>query len=164
MQTTVILSDFDLTEVINGIEYMSPAPSRKHQRTIRLLLLQLVKQVKNHVVVIAPSDLKLDSGAIIQPDLMVIEKEKEFEETALPIIVIEVLSFYNMIHDRIRKFRLYETAGIQEYWLVNPETESIEVYHLKSSEYQLHLEIVRHGEVTSLALPNLKFRIEDIFN
>ncbi len=81
-----------------------------------------------------------------------------------PQIVIEILSQSSLLHDRITKFQLYESAAIAEYWLVDPETDSIEVYSLVDGQYQILTRVIDQGEVTSVAMPEIKFMIADIFN
>ena len=52
-----------------------------------------------------------------------------------PDIVIEVLSPSTARNDRIVKYRLYERAGVPEYWIVNPETKIVTVHLLEDGRY-----------------------------
>ena len=163
-QKSEALSDFDLTEVIDGIEFIAPPRSLSHQLTSMRLLKKILDNVNYRRVLFAPVDLHINEKNRVQPDILIFGSQEELETDQLPKIVFEIILFDTIITDRIKKFNLYQSGGIDEYWLVDPETDSIEVYFLKQGEYQLHTKVVREGEVTSLALPNLKFQIEEIFN
>jgi Uma2 family endonuclease len=52
-------------------------------------------------------------------------------------LVAEVISPESRRRDRIDKRDLYEQHGVLEYWLIDPEAETIEVLHLSGGEYQL---------------------------
>ena len=46
-----------------------------------------------------------------------------------PLLALEVLSPSTRRHDLVRKRRLYEREGVREYWVVDPEDESVSVFH-----------------------------------
>ncbi|MBR1885955.1 MAG: Uma2 family endonuclease, partial [Schwartzia sp.] len=51
--------------------------------------------------------------------------------------IVEVLSLSTMARDRGIKKNAYERAGVREYWIVDPVSESIEVYHLRDGRFEL---------------------------
>ena len=70
----------------------------------------------------------------VEPDLFVVPHDGSVEfETALlvgpPVLAVEVLSPSTRRYDLVRKRRLYERAGVREYWVVDPEDESVSVFH-----------------------------------
>ncbi len=133
-------------EVIEGELYMSPAPRPNHQRAIVALLRYFLEYLQQHPVgeiLISPIDVNLPGLAgPVQPDLIFIThdrrhivKEKFIQGT--PNLIVEVLSPSNPTHDRNTKFQLYARAGVQEYWLVDCETRTIDIYVLRGQAYAL---------------------------
>ena len=43
-------------------------------------------------------------------------------------MVIEILSPTSLRHDRLVKLNLYQRAGVREYWIVDPDNESVQVF------------------------------------
>jgi Uma2 family endonuclease len=121
-------------EILDGELVVSPSPTTRHQR----VLLQLVKQflaleqTKVATVWVAPLDVMLSPKVVVEPDLFVIRKgrtsalgTRAIQEA--PDLVVEVLSPSTTKHDRTRKRRIYARAGVLEYWLVDPDAETVEV-------------------------------------
>lgn len=52
-------------------------------------------------------------------------------------MVMEVLSPETQRRDRLDKLKLYERAGVKEYWLVDPDAKTVQVYLLEGETYQL---------------------------
>lgn len=146
MQTTPALLTYDdycripedgrRYEVIQGTLYMAPAPFYRHQKIIgRLFVLldQFVQSTNAGEVLIAPFDVLLSEHNVVQPDILFIAKNNlsiltEKNAQGAPDLMIEVLSKSNRRHDEVRKRKLYETFGVREYWIVDPQAESITMY------------------------------------
>lgn len=129
-------------EIIDGDHYMSPAPSTKHQTVSRHLHFQLYSQLEltgRGKVFYAPTDVELTEHDIVQPDLIVILEEnkqiiKPKRIRGIPDCCIEIVSESNPQHDRVLKLEMYQRAGVPEYWIVDPEEETIEVYLLRDAQ------------------------------
>ncbi len=138
-------------ELIDGAAYaMSPAPRRIHQS----LTIQFASQLDNYFSgkpcrpYIAPVDVFLPEGDetlddiehVVQPDAFVVcDKSKLIDEGILgaPDFIIEVLSPGTAMKDQTEKRRLYESRGVREYWIINPETLEAFIYLLKDNKYGL---------------------------
>ena len=90
----------------------------------------------------APTDCILSNVTVVQPDIVyvatdrqAIASERGFE--GAPTLVIEVLSPSTAGLDRDRKMRLYAEHGVPYYWIVDPETRSIEAFALAGADYAL---------------------------
>ena len=106
---------------------------------------------------------------MVQPDLVFVRAErrniiKKNRIEGPPDLVIEVLSPSSISYDRVTKFEVYETSGIQEYWIVNPKTQSIEVYNLEDGLYNLHNEYNLGEPVHSPLLGDLSFTTGSLFD
>jgi Uma2 family endonuclease len=125
---------------------MTPAPSVRHQRIVGEIHVSLHKYFneKPCQLFIAPFDVRLynrkksikaskDIYTVVQPDLCVICDSTKLDEqgcNGAPGLVIEVLSPGNTKREMNQKFDLYQEAGVQEYWLVEPADEVVFVYAL----------------------------------
>ena len=142
-------------EIIDGILIVSPAPVLRHQRAIRRLCRIFEDNCPDdHEVFFAPLDWQPDGRTSLEPDLLVVEKDRlgEANITENPTIVVEVLSPSTSRYDRVLKFSRYAEAGIPQYWIVDPGTPSVEVYDLDADgNYQLTARAEGDGSVTVAA-------------
>ena len=138
-------------EILKGkIFKMSPAPSSLHQRISTELFGGLYTYFRKSSCQIfhAPFDVRLpdsqkkntdtDIFTVVQPDLCIIcDKSKIDERGCLgaPDLIVEILSPGNTTKEMKNKFRLYEEAGVREYWLVEPNDRVIFVYVLRNGIY-----------------------------
>ncbi len=159
-------------QLLAGEIIMSPSPIPLHQAIILELSLQLlrfVKEKKAGRVFSAPLDVALDDDHVVQPDILFIRQEnlgiigKKIIEGA-PDLVVEVLSPSSAYHDLRTKFRAYERAGVQEYWIVDPERRSMEVYCTSGKKFQLHQEAEERGAVQSVLLAGFSVALDDLFS
>ena len=127
-------------ELLDGTLIVSPAPVPRHQRAIvRLVLLLSAACPADHEVFVAPLDWQPDRRTSLEPDLLVVRKDRIGEKniTQTPAIVIEVLSPGTARIDKMLKFSRSQEGGIEQYWIVDPRVPSIEVYQLTDGAYQL---------------------------
>lgn len=133
-------------EIIEGELYMTPAPNIGHQRSsgeLEYALQTFVKTRNLGIVLHAPCDVILEPKATpVQPDILFVAKERldiitEQNVHGPPDLIIEILPPATRDFDREKKFALYEQAGVQEYWLVDPDHHTIEVFVLAEGAYTL---------------------------
>ena len=75
-----------------------------------------------------------DVDTVVEPDISVIcdpDKLDKYGCRGAPDLVIEILSPSTRRHDRFVKLMLYQRAGVREYWIVDPEEKSVQVFLLK---------------------------------
>ncbi len=85
-------------------------------------------------------DLYLSEKDRVIPDMMVVCNSDIIKKDGVhgaPDLIVEVLSPSTAKRDRGYKKDLYERSGIKEYWIVDPENRSIEVYLLRKNRYEL---------------------------
>lgn len=167
------LEDGRIYELINGTLYITNAPGAEHDACvdqIRLLLTRYAHAERQGHVLTKPFRLHLtDNARPIQPDLFYTRQNewsgaraKYFKGT--PDLIVEVLAPNSYRTDQMVKFQLYEAAGVPEYWLVNPQGRSVQVYVLGSEGvYQLHNEFHGRGLIESKTLPHLRLNTSDLF-
>ena len=134
-------------ELIDGEIYMAPAPVPMHQIIVGNLMLLLgthVRLKRLGVVLTAPLDVELKPGAdTVQPDLVFIRQERLAELLGArqikgaPDLIVEVLSPSTRRLDRTVKLPAYARYGVSEFWLVDPDEQSVEVYVLDGRTYRV---------------------------
>jgi len=127
-------------EILDGTLIVSAAPRPQHQRALlRLALLLTAACPADHEVFIAPLDWQPDQRTSLEPDLLVVAKDRigEMNITQTPALVIEVASPSSARIDRHVKYSRYAEGGIAQYWIVDPRVPSVEVFDLVDGEYQL---------------------------
>lgn len=132
MEVFKMLPEGTRCELIDGIIYISPAPTTSHQGTLFLLTGQFynfLNKTKKGEVYISPIDVYLDDRKnAFQPDLIFISNEnlsiiKEDGIHGTPDLVIEVLSKGTKDFDLTKKKKVYEKAGVKEYWVLDTKTK-----------------------------------------
>lgn len=141
----------DRLELIRGKVFrMSPAPSSTHQRLCGLIYVKLYEYLSDKTceAFISPFDVRLPAASasdeaiftVVQPDICVVCDPGKIDERGClgaPDVVIEILSPGNNSKELINKYKIYEEAGIKEYWIVNPEKKIIIVYTINGKgKYQ----------------------------
>lgn len=137
--------DSERWELIEGIPYaMSPAPAPRHQAISGELHAQLHAFLKGKPCKLyaAPFDVRLNADdeddTVVQPDLVVICDSSKIDDKGCkgaPDLVIEILSPSTARHDRMVKFQQYQQAGVREYWIVDPDTKTVQVSILRDGLY-----------------------------
>jgi len=90
---------------------------------------------------IAPLDMVLSPRRAVQPDVIFVANEHLdiIRERVMGAadLVAEVISPDSRQRDRIDKGDRYEQHGVREYWLIDPEAQTVEVLYLVAGRYQL---------------------------
>ena len=161
-------------EYIDGVIFMSPSPSTKHQRISGRLHAQLFQLLDGSECEVfhAPFDVELtreemDGTKIVIPDLSVICDKSGLDEekyVGVPTIIIEIVSPSNQSHDLVFKLNLYMQYGVKEYWIVNPLLNTVQVYTLDDNkQYRLHDIAKEQGRIHSTILTKFIVDVEKIF-
>lgn len=158
-------------EFVNGeVVYHSPAKKRHNQ-----VNLQLAKVLSTYVDAHELGFVGIEKILIsltrndYEPDLCFFstEKARHFTEDQMkfpaPDLVVEVLSASTEARDREVKFKDYEAHGIAEYWMIDPEQETIEQYTLANGSYQLRLK-GSDGSLQSQAVSGFVTPIRAVFD
>jgi len=158
-------------EIVDGVLYMSPAPNIIHQRIVGRIFRYLSTYVEDAglgLVLSAPTDVKLSPMDVFQPDVFIIlnenrEKIKEKYILGAPDLVVEVASPSTSGFDRREKQDVYAHAGVQEYWVVNPDAHTVEVLVLEAGKY-VSLSIFRGKAILpSRVMPEFPVAVEQFF-
>ncbi len=153
---------------------MPPSPGEAHQWACGELAFHLrhfVKERQLGRVYEAPLDVVLGEPGmeqVVQPDILYVSKARrriiqEDEIRGAPDLVVEVLSPTTAEKDRAYKRTLYARHGVKEYWIVEPELQTIEVLQLKERGYQ-RVGLYHRGErLKSPLLAGLEIPLDEVF-
>ncbi|MBU3660836.1 MAG: Uma2 family endonuclease [Flavobacteriales bacterium] len=167
-------------ELIKGwIHKMSPAPKRKHQEVSLNLTLVLASYFKKCGCKIyeAPFDVRLkknkgsdsEVNTVVQPDISIFCDLSKLDDRGAidaPDLVVEITSDSTMKKDYNEKFNLYEENGVQEYWIVNPDSKSMEIFSKVGMQFEsVGVFNINEGitEVNSVLFPDLQVNLLSVF-
>jgi Uma2 family endonuclease len=169
----------ETVELFKGYIFPMSAPSVRHQTVSWRLTLALGNQLRGQPcrAFAAPFDVRLfdrlkkstfdgDVYTVVQPDLCVICDESKLDERGClgaPDLIIEILSPGNTKKEMKNKFRLYEEAGVLEYWLVEPNDKAVFVYVLQGEEYIGLRPQTEDDMVISRLFPELAVDLAEVF-
>lgn len=122
-------------QLLDGELILAPAPTDKHQSIlgeIFVVLYRFVTQNGLGAVRIAPYDVVLSNYDVAQPDLLFVPNERrslitEANIQGAPDLAVEILSPSTEEYDSGYKRTLYSRHGVREYWIVDPDAETVEV-------------------------------------
>lgn len=142
-------------EIIGGVKIMAPSATLFHSNAIGEIYTDFknyFRQNKNGYVFSDNIDVHFPDGSIYRPDLVVVTKENkniiDWKKSinGVPDLVVEVLSRSTRKRDLTIKKDTYEKFGVKEYWIVDPYTEVIDVYILRTDKYELDFEYICYDE------------------
>jgi Uma2 family endonuclease len=159
-----------LVEFSDGCIEVLSIPTKAHQRIVRMLFLLLQRFVSTKArgeVFFAPLPVRLWPGKFREPDIVYVRPGRA-EYAGQPEgadLVVEVVSGgqENRRRDVEVKPQEYAKAGVSEYWIVDPQEETISVLVLERGAYRRH-GVFGIGEVAnSTVLPGFVAPVKDVF-
>jgi Uma2 family endonuclease len=151
------------TELWDGEIIMSPAPTPSHQDVVlnfASLLKSFVAAKKLGKVYVSPIDVVLSQRRAVQPDVLYISKARtqvvQDVIRGAPDLVAQVVSEGSWKRDRVEKKGLYEQFGVAEYWIIDPEAQTMEVFALGKRGYELHSRAGGGARAVSRLLPGFE--------
>jgi len=161
-------------ELIDGEHYVTPSPNTRHQRISGNLHLLIGTWLEDHPigrVFYAPYDVVFSAFDVVEPDLLYLSNERAAQvltplhAKGVPELVIEIGSKGTRKRDETIKRRLYERAGVSEYWIVDPMIDAIRLYRREDDRFGTPLAMSREaGDVlTTPLLPGLDLPLVRIF-
>ena len=118
----------------------------------------------------APLDVVFSDESVVEPDLLYISNERASRVTrkniqGAPDLVVEVLSESTRRADEVRKRKLLERYDVLEYWIVDPELDSVKVFRRAGSGLERTAELsVEHDDTLATPLlPGLELPLARLF-
>lgn len=138
------LPDERRVELIDGVIYDMSAPAIIHQKILGELFILFRECMDRHEgnceVYLSPCDVRLDrdNRTMVQPDLLVVCEEYDIGAKAFdgaPALTLEILSPSTRSKDMLLKLYKYQNAGVKEYWIVDPDHETVLVYDFREDNF-----------------------------
>ena len=158
-------------QLLDGEMILAPSPTDKHQMVLANLAFAVRQFVQQHQlgrVRLAPLDVVLSDHDVAQPDLMFISNERasvitEANIQGAPDLVVEILSPSTAGYDQGYKRALYAQHGVREYWLVDPDAETVAVLVLGEDGLNPHQVFETGQTLESPLLAGLSLELEGLF-
>jgi len=133
-------------ELIDGIVMMTPSPTPKHQAVLMEIATQIALYLRTNPVgqALPEIDVHLGEGLaggdlVYRPELVFMRSERlpqiEDKIVGAPDLVVEIISRGSRRFDSETKKRDYEHFGVREYWLIDPERQSMTFYRLEGDRF-----------------------------
>lgn len=150
-------------EIVQGVLAMAPAPEPGHQGISMALSAYLYGRIdgkKRGRTFASPIDVELSRHNVFQPDVLVILNEhldrvQKKRIVGAPDLVVEIISPSSVVADCIVKRDAYKRAGVPEYWLVDPQQKTIEVFVLEHGSYTSWGVFAEEQRMRSRLLPKI---------
>lgn len=156
-------------ELIGGELIVTAAPGTRHQRAVLELGAGLLAWVKERggEVFVAPFDVYLSEGDVVEPDVLFIRAEHldrlgEKYLRGAPDVIVEVSSPSTRRLELRRKKDLYERYAAAEYWYVDLESDRVEVYRLEEGRYGTPRLLTREDILDSPEVPGFSIPVADL--
>jgi len=169
--------DFDsnygpqLVELVDGFLEFLPVPDMVHQRVVRYVLFRLQDysdRTNDGEALMAPCPVRMWAEHLREPDVFFVRAHriKDRRRPAEGVdVAMEVPSpgKKNRSRDFVEKRRVYAKAKIPEYWIIDPETETITVLTLSSKSYKRHGRYKAGQQAASKLLSGFSLDVAAVF-
>ncbi|HEX5435937.1 MAG TPA: Uma2 family endonuclease [Gemmatimonadaceae bacterium] len=137
-------------EVVDGELLVTPAPRLVHQLVADRLLFALTLYLEREPIgqaLTSPADISWAPKKLVQPDVFVIpiEEARKLRWPAVRqlLLAVEVLSRGSRRHDREVKRALYQREGVPLYWIIDPKTQTAEIWTPEAKKARVEREVLR---------------------
>lgn len=167
-------NDGNRYEIIDGVLYITTAPSNFHQwiigRLYRLIAIPAEDSGLAYALT-APIGLLMPGCDPVQPDFLLVRRERaaiivDRRVRGVPDLITEVLSPSNPEQDTELKRAAYARAGVAEYWIVRPATRDVLVCWQPDQAMGTYMQVrlVAPGErLVAATLPGVSANVDDLF-
>lgn len=137
------LPEGERAELIDGQLYMMAPPNTRHQKLVMEISATIRDYIrsKNGACTVLPAPfavfLNADDKNYVEPDISVICDQSKLDDkgcNGAPDWIIEIASPATQKLDYGVKLFKYRSAGVREYWIVNPMTETVMIYNFETEE------------------------------
>ena len=161
-------------EIIDGVHYVTPCPSLRHQDLVGRLYLALGNHLAAHPgtgrAFLSPLDVVFTIHDIVEPDLLFVASDQleimtEMNIQGAPAIVVEVVSKSTRGRDERTKRDLFDRGGVREYWIVYPDRSRIAVHRREGNRLDTHalLSATDRAVLTTPLIPGFSLSLSELF-
>lgn len=134
-----LTDEYPRYELLEGELIEMVSPTSRHQilsKNLFKILDSFCEDKDLGQVFFAPLDVTLSRHVVVQPDLLFIAKARLPQLvgeriTGAPDLVVEILSPATSTRDFNQKRKIYARYGVPEYWIIDPDDETVEIQRLQ---------------------------------
>jgi Uma2 family endonuclease len=161
-------------ELIDGKHYVTPSPTPRHQR----LSLRLATTMANYLdlhpigeVFMARLDCVMTFSDVVEPDVLMVASDQtgiisKKNVRGAPALVVEIVSPSTRRRDRRLKRDLYARAGVREYWMIDPDANTVTAFRRAAQgEFPIvaALQAAAGETLTTPLLPGFELKLPHYF-
>lgn len=160
-------------ELIDGEHYVTASPNRRHQQLLGRLYLAVADHLRRHPalgeVYFAPFDVVFSRWDIVEPDLIFVAGDQlailtDEHIVGSPALLVEILSPSTGSRDRRIKRQLFERTGVREYWMVDPDRDTVTVDRLDDTcHFTRSGTLGIDAALTTPLLPGWTLKLSELF-
>ncbi len=158
-------------EILDGDHFVTNAPSRWHQKAVSNLIyffMDFLRRKPLGEVYAAPFEVLFSKHDVALPDIIFVSKDRAGILTdkniqGTPDLIVEVLSPRTRQTDETVKRDVYERFGVLEYWIVDPQLQTVRVFRLSGLGFVSPEELSAEQVLTTPLLPGLEIPVIQIF-
>ena len=161
-------------EIIDGVHYVTPSPSLRHQDLVGRLYLAIGNFLATRPgigrIFLSPLDVVFTIHDVVEPDLVFVAGDQtdiltEANIQGPPAIVIEILSKSTRSRDERIKKELFDRGGVREYWIVDSDRSQVAVYRRERSALDARstLSAADSAVLTTASIPGFSLSLSDLF-
>lgn len=160
-------------ELIDGELFVTPPPDLSHGRGALVLAAALLAYEREHGgrAQAAPTGVFFDQGSHVEPDVLYSRQEnldrwrrdQRYVDGA-PDLVVEISSPSTRRRDLTLKRALYERHGVEEYWFVDRDEQSVLIHRLRGDSYGEPERVGRGQTAVSGAAPGFQIAVDQLFD
>jgi Uma2 family endonuclease len=160
-----VLRDDQRIELLDGEIYEMAPIFPLHQSVVDRLARFLITRLGRRAIVRVQGSVPAQPRSEPQPDLAILRERDDFYRNAHPeadevLLIIEVSD--TMLDRDHAKLRLYATAGMREVWIVDIQSERVEIYRWPEGLVYTDVRVVNRGEsVSCSAFPDVTLTVDD---
>ncbi len=159
-----------LIEFTDGFLEVLPMPTDRHQTLVKFLFVAFFRffETRGGAVQFAPLRLQVRPGKYREPDLLLLlaatdpRRQNRFWLGA--DLALEVVSPEKPERDLVDKRADYAEARVPEYWIVNPQTETITILRLQGDAYEEAGRFRRGQAAASARVPEFTVSVAEVFD
>jgi Uma2 family endonuclease len=162
-------------EIFDGELILNRSRTVRHQAVlgnVATALWNYAEGYRRGVVYIGPIDVVFQPEWVLTPDIMYVRNDRksiitERNISGAPDLTVEVLDDWTRKKDEITKRHAYEDFGVAEYWIVDPELESVKIYRRNDAgRYERVVEVsteTKGAAISSPLFPDLEIPLAEVF-
>ncbi len=158
-------------EIVDGELFVTPSPITIHQRIVGNLYGHLWNHIRKHrlgEVFVAPLDVVFTQSTVLEPDILFVSRARlhiigKKNLSGPPDLAVEVLSEASAKLDREIKPKQYALYGVPEFWRIDPDGKTVEVFRLKEGAYDLAARLEFGEMLTTPLFPGLRLPVASLW-